>query len=144
MHPIVPWLPVLLLPLFAAFFCLIIFLVSRMGWSRLAQQYAVEEVPATVGWMLLAYLRIGVANYKNTVRAGVTPQGLWLSTWKIFFIGHPPLFIPWSAFGSVRVKKFLWTRTCSTTINCHGDYVSFKFTSDLLLNALPSSIQVEA
>jgi hypothetical protein len=143
MESFLPWLPLLLLPVFAGLFSLISFLVSLMGWGQLAKQYAVPQVPATLDRILLAYVRIGVANYKNSVRAGVTPQGLWLTTWKIFFIGHPPLFIPWSAFGPVREQKFLWVTSYLTDINCGDSSVRFTFSSDRLRQALPASITVQ-
>lgn len=107
-----------------------------MGWQRLAAQYAVEAVPADVNRETLTLIRIGVANYKNAARAGITPQGLWLTTWKILFIGHPPLFIPWSAFGPVQEQTFLWSKTYSTHIHSGGDSVPFTFSSDRLFAAL--------
>jgi hypothetical protein len=143
MHPIVPWLPLLLLPAFAGLFCLISFMVSLMGWKRLAKQYAVAERPNFPNRTLLAYLRIGVANYQNSVWAAVTPQGLGLTTWKIFFIGHPPLLIPWSAFGPVRGQKFLWVTSYTTDINCGTYSVRITFRSDWLRQALPPSVVVQ-
>jgi hypothetical protein len=136
MHPIVPWLPLLFLPIFGAFWCLVVFMISRMGWHRLAAQYAVEAVPATAHRETLTFLRVGAANYKNAARAGFTPQGLYLNTWKIFFVGHPPLFIPWSAFGPVQEHSFLWSKTYSTHISSGSGVVPFSFSSDKLLAAL--------
>ncbi|GAB3290567.1 hypothetical protein GCM10027348_07890 [Hymenobacter tenuis] len=139
MHSIVPWLPVLFIPVFVAFFGLISFLVAQMGWSRLARVYAVAEVPATVERTLLTYLRIGMANYKNSVRAGSTPEGVWLTTWKIFYLGHPPLFIPWSAFGPVQEQKFLWATSYVTVVNCGQDSVKLTFSSEQLRQALSAN-----
>ncbi|WP_133256816.1 hypothetical protein [Hymenobacter edaphi] len=138
-----PWLPLLFVPAFAALLGLVSFMVSRMGWSRLAAHYAVAEVPAGVERELLGYVRIGPAKYNNAVRAGLTPQGLWLTTWKIFFIGHPPLFIPWSAFGPVRRQQFLWATTYATHLTSGSDTVSFQFSSERLLRALPPSVPVD-
>lgn len=138
MHPIVPWLPLLFLPFFGAFWCLVVFMISRMGWSRLAEAYATIEVPATVSRQTLTYLRLGVAKYNNAARMGITPQGLYLSTWKIFFVGHPPLFISWSAFGPVQEETFLWVKTYTTYISCPSGPVRFQFTSDQLRAALPA------
>jgi hypothetical protein len=143
MHPIVPWLPLLLIPVFVAFLGLISAMLARMGWRRLARQYAVAEVPATIQRELLGYVRIGRVNYKNVVRAGITPQGVWLTTWKIFYIGHPPLFIPWSAFGPMRADTFLWATTYATHIDCGGELVSFQFSSERLRAALPASLTVQ-
>lgn len=142
MHPVVPWLPLLFLPVFGAFWCLVVFMISRMGWSRLAGAYAVTEVPATVNRQLLSYLRVGSVKYNNAVRAGITPQGVWLTTWRIFHIGHPPLFIPWSAFGPVQAETFLWATTYATRIECPGESVGFRFTSKQLLAALPAQYGV--
>lgn len=144
MHPVVPWLPLLFLPVFGAFWCLVVFMISRMGWRRLAGQYAVAEVPATVNRHTLTYLRIGVAKYNNAARMGITPQGLYLSTWKIFFVGHPPLFIPWAAFGPVQAETFLWATTYATQIECPGESVSFRFTNEQLLAALPAPHDISA
>ncbi|QJX48038.1 hypothetical protein HMJ29_14260 [Hymenobacter taeanensis] len=143
MQSVLPWLPLLLLPFLAGLFTLISFLVSRLGWSRLARQYAVAAVPGAVERKLLAYVRIGFANYKNSVKAGATPQGLWLTTWKIFFLGHPPLCIPWSAFGPVQAHKFLWTTRYITTVNSGSDTVRFIFTNPWLRQMLPPSIPVQ-
>ncbi|GAB2955876.1 hypothetical protein GCM10027048_22410 [Hymenobacter coalescens] len=114
-----------------------------MGWMRLAKSYATAEVPAAVSLAPVRFLRIGGVQYKNAVRAGVTPQGLWLSAWAIFFLGHPPLFIPWSAFGPVRRQKFLWATTYATHIDCNGDEVGFQFGSDRLRAALPAFLAVQ-
>lgn len=103
-----------------------------MGWSRLAAAYTAVEVPAIMNQQTLTYLRIGVAKYNNAARMGITPQGLYLSTWKIFFVGHPPLLIPWSAFGPVQEETFLWMKTYTTHISCPGASVRFQFTSDQL------------
>jgi hypothetical protein len=100
-------------------------------------------MPPALYRMLLAYVRIGVANYKNVVRAAATPEGLWLTTWKVFFIGHPPLFIPWSAFGPVRAQKFLWATSYTTDIGCGSTSVRFTFSSDWLRQALPNSVAVQ-
>ncbi|SHL77200.1 hypothetical protein [Hymenobacter psychrotolerans] len=138
MHPIVPWLPLLFVPAFGAFWCLVVFLISRMGWSRLASMYAVAGVPATVDRETLTYLLIGTANYKNAARAGITPQGLYLTTWAIFFVGHPPLLLPWSAFGPVQEHTFLWSTPYTTAIRCGTVTVSFRFSSKRLRAALAS------
>lgn len=136
MHPIVPWLPLLFLPVFGAFWCLVVFMISRMGWSSLAEAYAVAEVPAAVNRQTLTYLRIGVAKYNNAARMGLTPQGVYLSTWRIFFVGHPPLLIPWSAFGPVQEETFLWAKTYTTHIRTGPDEVAFSFTGEWLYAAL--------
>ncbi|MCR5889389.1 hypothetical protein LRS06_16760 [Hymenobacter sp. J193] len=143
MHPVVPWLPLLLLPVVVAFLGLISFILSRMGWARLAGQYAVAKVPYTVQRELLGYLRIGPVSYKNSARAGITPQGLWLSTWKILYLGHPPLFVPWSAFGPVRAQQFLWARTYATYISSGNDQISFSFSNERVLAALNAFVSTQ-
>jgi hypothetical protein len=99
-------------------------------------------VPATVHRQQLSYLRIGPVKYSNSVRAGITPQGVWLTTWKIVYIGHPPLFIPWAAFGPVQEETFLWVKTYTTHISCPGGSVRFQFTSDQLRAALSAPTSV--
>ncbi|MBO0356373.1 hypothetical protein J0X19_00310 [Hymenobacter sp. BT186] len=96
-------------------------------------------MPDTVNRETLTFLRVGVANYKNAARVGITPQGLYLTTWKIFFVGHPPLFIPWSAFGPMQEHTFLWSKTYSTHISNGGSSVAFSFSSDRLFAALSAA-----
>ncbi|MET4108121.1 hypothetical protein [Hymenobacter sp. UYP22] len=114
-------------------------MISHMGWSRLAAQYAVAAVPATVNQETLTFARIGVAKYNNAARIGFTVEGLYLSTWKIFFAGHPPLFIPWAAFGPVQTQTFLWTTTYTTHISTTAGQVPFAFSSNRLVAALSTA-----
>ncbi|TGE18367.1 hypothetical protein [Hymenobacter elongatus] len=138
-----PWLPLLFIPVVVAFIGLISTMLSRMGWGHLAKQYAVSEKPTVATSILMTYFSIGVVSYKNAATAGIAPEGLVLTTWAILFIGHPPLVIPWSAFGPVRGQKFLWSTTYSTTIDCHGEALSVQFSSDRVLEALRPWVTVE-
>ncbi|MBT2557694.1 hypothetical protein J7E24_07855 [Hymenobacter sp. ISL-91] len=122
-----------------AFFGLISLMLSRMGWGRLAGAYAEAAVPAALNRELLSYVRIGPVKYNNAVRAGSTPQGVWLTTWRILYIGHPPLFIPWGAFGPVQEETFLWVKTYTVYLQCPGGAVRFQFTSEQLRAALSAA-----
>ncbi|WP_125429223.1 hypothetical protein [Hymenobacter metallilatus] len=114
-----------------------------MGWSQLAAQFAVEALPATVNQETVTFLRIGVAKYNNAARVGITPQGMYLSTWKIFFLGHPPLYIPWSVFGELRAQTFLWATTYTTHIRTDSGKVAFTFSSERLRMALTAAKSAE-
>lgn len=78
-----------------AFWCAIVFLVSRIaGWGTLGAFPAAPE-PAhgrafryQTGW-------VGIMSYRNCLHITVAPEGLHLSLPFFFRPGHKPLLIPW-------------------------------------------------
>ncbi|MCI1185996.1 hypothetical protein MON38_01090 [Hymenobacter sp. DH14] len=123
---------------FAAFWCLIVKLLSLAGWQRLAQYQVPAPLPGprtSLGWAQLNGVR-----YQSVIRAGTQAEGLALEAFFLFQVGHPPLLIPWAAIGPVLTEKAFWSTYYSTTIRTDGGSVSFRFANDRLaqeLQALP-------
>jgi hypothetical protein len=51
-------------------------------------------------------MRMGTS-YGNCLIVGLNPDGIYLSVFFLFRIGHPPLFIPWPDV-SMRERRFLF------------------------------------
>ncbi len=54
--------------------------------------------------------RVGMVNYNGCLTIHSSAEGLHLSVWLPFRLGHPPLFIPWDTVHNATAKRFLWTR----------------------------------
>jgi len=82
---------------------------SRMtGWALLAQRYRSEEpFSGERVRFCSAAMRYG-GHYGNCLTIGVNAQGLFLSLSIPFYMGHPPLFIPWHEITASR-KRVLWS-----------------------------------
>jgi len=89
-----------LIPLFWIFISELISRVS--GWRALAEAYPALSDPtgprlrfqsATLRWS---------SNYTGLVHVHGDSQGLYLSVFILFRVGHPPMFIPW---GEIRTES---------------------------------------
>jgi hypothetical protein len=88
----------------------IVLLVGRLsGWGRLARLYTTDKSfpDDTKGWQTVAF---GMSSYKGCVWVGCDRAGLYLKTgpWILYRLGHPPLFIPWSAVSHAERVKRWW------------------------------------
>lgn len=83
------------------------FLAWAGGWQRLAKAFPASGIPE--GQKLgLRWIKVGWIDYNGCVSYVVNSAGLHVSLWPLFNLGHPPLFIPWSAMRVERVgKEFL-------------------------------------
>ena len=108
---LIPFLPVF----FVALWTGIIFILSQMGWSPLAQSFSTQSRP-TGKTFPMASASINGCNYNNCLTARVTESGLWLQPWLPFRMFHPALIIPWQAFTAFEEQKILWARRLSTTV----------------------------
>lgn len=94
---------------FAALWVLVCSVISLCGWRPLARHYAASSKP--VGHVFsLQSAEIGGAQYNGCLSLVAAPSGLWLRPIFLFGAFHPPLLLPWSAFGMPREKKVLWSR----------------------------------
>ena len=92
------------------FFVIIPFVLARVGgWAALAAEYRLSgQFEGTRWWFQEITLR-GWCGYNGCVSVGTSADGLYLNT--IFFVSHPPLFIPWSDLSvAKREVKFLGIR----------------------------------
>lgn len=91
-------LAVVLLPvLFLVIWCSTCALIAACGWNKLAFRntaFSPPEGEKISGQSIRLSL---LANYKGCITFHVSKSGLHMSVMKIFRVGHPPLFFPWSA-----------------------------------------------
>jgi hypothetical protein len=86
------------------------------GWTRFAERYPGVSTP-TGERVRASTLGVGWGSYNNCVRFVADEEGLHISLWRIFSIGHAPLFIPWSEmhFESTR-KVWGWGKTVKVSV----------------------------
>lgn len=103
---------VVLFPLvFAVFWCAVLFLLSRLGgWSRLARQYARNDVPDSGREYRWQSGRVGLVGYNHCLHVRVRQSGLALSVAFPLSVAHPPLFIPWSAIHDREDVSMFWLK----------------------------------
>jgi hypothetical protein len=81
---------------FPLFWCAIVLLLSRLsGWHRLSERFR-ARAPFAGATRSGCYGRLGHVSYRGTLTLGANDTGLYLAVMKIFAMGHPPLFIPWT------------------------------------------------
>jgi hypothetical protein len=114
------WLLLLLIPLFVvvfgAFWCLIPFLLSRLGgWSRLAERF---PAPAEAAGKCFRWqsARVGLVNYNNCLTIYISKAGLYLSMTPLLRVGHHPMLIPWKEIHDVETQRVLWAGYVSFAI----------------------------
>ena len=115
--PLADWqFALLAIPLFLAFWSLVIAMVSVIGgWHGLARLYRREETTFSIGgddpvdkyrW---ASLKMGPkffpTNYGNCITVSLSERGLGLSVMPLFRTLHPPLLIPWTAIENCELGK---------------------------------------
>jgi hypothetical protein len=110
-----PWLlPAILIgfPLvFIPLWCGIVFMLSRMsGWSEIAARFPGSPNPTGTLFGTVTGM-VGWVSYRNVLKVHVAPEGLHVVPWKIFTIGHAPIFIPWSEIHQARLRQFPFYQT---------------------------------
>lgn len=90
-------------------FAFVCFVVSSVGWSRLAEVYRARDTTNGESfWFRSA--RVGPALYRSCLVFTSGPQGLRLDCIFPFLVSHPPLFIPWSDISASECK--VWLSRC--------------------------------
>lgn len=92
--------------LFAGMFVLIVFILSKKGWTGLASRYQYMDIftGERVGIISAA---INGVNYGNCLLLQYNRDGIYLRPVFIFRLFHPPVLIPWKEIKTVRDKKML-------------------------------------
>ena len=92
------------------FFVVIPLILGRVsGWSRLGAEYRLTGRFEGKRWWFQDVTLRGWCGYNGGVSVGANADGLYLNT--IFYVSHPPLFIPWCDLSVVRRDiKFLGIR----------------------------------
>lgn len=77
--------------------CLRCKIISLFGWKQLASRHT-AFLPAEGEHLAGQSLHLSLlGNYKGCITFHVSKSGLGISVMRIFAVGHPPLFLPWSA-----------------------------------------------
>jgi len=85
------------------------------GWSKLANRYPDETFESGRTFYFCSG-HVGQASYGMVLTLEVCESGLRMSVALPFRIGHPPVFIPWSEFHSIREKGFAFFRSLDTYV----------------------------
>lgn len=127
-----PYYFLILFPLaFAGIWCMVCMILSAFGgWHSLSRQYH-SSVPALGKTYRMQSAQFGFVNYRRCLSVSASKQGLAISVLPIFRVGHPPLFFPWSAISSPKVKKILW----SERVEFHVGDVKITFPKRLFMDA---------
>ncbi len=78
------------------------------GWNRLAARYGCRA-PEGVWTFLHESVRVGPVRYRRIVKAGLGPEGLFLSISSI--VWHKAICIPWTEIGDFQPETF-YRRAC--------------------------------
>ena len=91
--------------IFIAILAVNLFLFLKLsGWDKLARKYGYhQKFQGKIFRMTTAY--IGALRYRNCISVGVSPQGLYLSPFVLFRLGHPPIFVPWGEVSHFEEKQ---------------------------------------
>ena len=115
LNPVV-FAPLLFLIAFPVFWCGIVWVLAHSGgWARLGQHYATHQTPrgAPFRWQSAS---VGWVAYNHVLRVDAAHEGLFLSMPWPFRVGHPPLFIPWTAVHDPTEQRMFWLRFVRFTV----------------------------
>jgi hypothetical protein len=100
--------------LFPVFFlggwCAVCYLCSAVsGWRRLASSLPARGQPLGRRFSMEGGM-VGQITYSGCLTIYSSADGLYLSVWWPFRVGHPPVFIPWDAIRNATTlpRRFLW------------------------------------
>lgn len=94
----------LLIAFFVAFIIAIIYIISKLGWARLARHYA-YKVPFEGTRVGIIAPSINGVQYRNSVVLKYNAEGFFLHPVFVFKLFHPPLFIPWKEITEIQDQK---------------------------------------
>lgn len=111
------WLPVFL-PLW---FCFLTFVISRFGWSRLAETHPGGPSPpygrplrrrsGKIGWF---------TNYNGCLNVTLSSEGIYIVPMWMFRLFHSPLLLPWSGVRGVEEHRIVFWRQTRLVFEDHG------------------------
>jgi hypothetical protein len=100
-----PWMALLFALMFVGLWCGVCLILARFGgWSRLAARFPATSAP--IGDKVpFTSAKFGLVRYSNVLSAVRTNEGLYLSIWLPWRLGHPPLFIPWPEMRNLQTSR---------------------------------------
>lgn len=110
-------IPLAFLIVFPLIWCGVLKLLSLVsGWAALGRQFPAGERPVSGEEHRWVSGMVGSVRHKGTLTLRLAPDGLFMETGRLFSIGHPRLFIPWSAMRKGEPMRFLWMKSQRYTI----------------------------
>ena len=102
--------------LFTLLWCGICLLLAHLGgWQVLAQRFRATAPPGGTRHAGVT-ARIGGVNYKTALTVHSGAQGIHLAVFALLKMGHPDLFIPWSAIEGREQVDFLWAHATRLSV----------------------------
>lgn len=102
-------IPLAFLIIFPLIWCGVVKLLSVVsGWAALARQFPAGERPVSGEEHRRVTAMVGSVSYKRSLTLHLAADGLFVETGKLFSIGHPRLFIPWSAVRRREPVRLFW------------------------------------
>src|SRR6476469_6745769 len=90
--------------IFVGMWCAVSLILSTTGgWRRLAASFPARSQPSGRRFFLQGG-KVGQVTYSGCLTIYSSQEGLHLSVWLPFRLGHPPLFIPWDAIRNARIR----------------------------------------
>jgi hypothetical protein len=116
---------------FMALLTFIFSILAAGGWRRLAKQFASPRGGVTGNSFYRVTGKVGTTTYKQGLKITATATGLGIEVSPFVFIGHLPLFIPFSVMHDPE-KTYLFR---------NNDYVSISVgTPEIAKLRLPASV----
>lgn len=79
------------------------------GWGKVGKKYAATGAPPEGRVLKHVTGMFGMTRYKHVLTVITTDTGLYIENRKVFRLGHPPLFIPFTAiFQAQKQTLFFW------------------------------------
>jgi hypothetical protein len=100
--------PLVLIPFFVLFWCVVMFLIARLtGWNTLAERFRLISTFTGPIWGFQSARTRWSTHYGSCLNVGADASRLMLSVFFLFRLGHPPLLVPWSEI-SIAGRQSYW------------------------------------
>lgn len=93
--------------LFIGFWVLLSFLLSKMGWQKLVDQYGVETNVGGEKFGTVS-MSIGTSTYTNAILLRYDHHGIYLRPIWLVRLFHKPVFIPWKEITVTETQAFFF------------------------------------
>ncbi len=101
---------------FPLLWCGVLLILSQVGgWSTLAAYFRTNVPPRGKKFSMQSG-QLGIVSYGSCLTITVDEAGIFLAVFPLFRLGHPPLFIPWQEFHSLRERRMLFRRVDEVSI----------------------------
>ena len=101
-----PWLLIPAITIgIVAWFCFVLFVLSRFGWYRFTEHHA-SSAPSDLSYVGISSARMGLISYNNCIILSCNSKGILFKPMLLFAFAHKPLFIPFDQIKITEKKTF--------------------------------------